>query len=125
MKKEKDIEIKRKIVNWNNYKPIPGEYFSNPSLTVPDESYTIQEILEKYSRGINLNVERQGSYDNSDDFDIIDQRQLVKDYSDIEEVVLQQNEIRKAKEARRLVKDEKAKPTKEVEPVESADGATL
>lgn len=112
-----------KIVNWNNYKITRGEVFTNPSMTVPDESYTIQEILEKYSRGINLNIERQGEYDNSDDFDIIDQRQLVKDYADIPEVVYLQNEIKKEKLSKRKGKDENAKLTKEVEQPESVPEA--
>lgn len=112
-----------KIVNWNNYKITRGEVFTNPSMTVPDESYTIQEILEKYSRGINLNIERQGEYDNSEDFDIIDQRQLVKDYADIPEVVYLQNEIKKEKLSKRKGKDENAKLTKEVEQPESVPEA--
>lgn len=35
---------------------------NEPSMTVPDESFTIKEILEKYTRGIAPNIFRTPSY---------------------------------------------------------------
>lgn len=53
---------------------IPGVHSSEtvgPSLTVPDQSYSIREILEKFSRGIDPYLTKLPSYD-EDDIDVED-----------------------------------------------------
>lgn len=44
------------------------------SLTVPDDSYTIQELLQKHEQGLALGIQRLAQYDIADDeeFDGID-----------------------------------------------------
>lgn len=47
------------------------EFNDEPSLTVPDMSYTIQELVEKFVSGADLSVSRPISYD-GDDVDFSD-----------------------------------------------------
>lgn len=42
------------------------------SITVPDQSYSIQEVLEKFASGQNLNIGKDGSYIEDPDFDDYD-----------------------------------------------------
>lgn len=77
-----------KIINWNNYKQSPGEQNSGEYLLVPDQAYTIPEIFEKFRRGINLQLEREVAYSDTEDFDNFDIRQVVKDPYDVDEEVI-------------------------------------
>lgn len=81
-KKDKKVLI---IRNWNNYELSKGEKNSGELLVVPDQSYTIPEIFEKFRRGIQLPLEREVSYSDTDDFDDIDLRSTVKDPFDIDD----------------------------------------
>lgn len=38
------------------YVPVPGEVNNNPSMTVPDMSLSVQEILQRYAQGRPLSV---------------------------------------------------------------------
>lgn len=53
--KKKPVKPK-KFVNQYNYKynPKKGEINGKPSLTIPGQSHTIQELIERHSRGIPL-----------------------------------------------------------------------
>lgn len=42
------------------------------SETIPDMSYSIKDIIEKYTQGIPLPVLKNGSFDNVDNFEEID-----------------------------------------------------
>lgn len=82
MTKEKTT-TKRIIRNWNNYEISKGEVNSGEIMVIPDQAYTIPEIFEKFRRGINLPLEREVSYTDTDDFDDVDLRSTIKDPFDI------------------------------------------
>lgn len=44
-----------------------GEVNNLPSMTVPDQSMTIKEIMDKYTRGIPVNAAKVPIYDEDDD----------------------------------------------------------
>lgn len=86
MKKKQSI----KINNWFNYEQKKGEYNSGELKTVPDLSFTIPEILEKFTRGLNVDdLFRDGQYSDTEaDFDDIHPNQLAKDPYDIDSTLL-------------------------------------
>lgn len=54
-----------------NNPPTPGEVFTLPSLTVPDESMSVQQILENFTRGVPIqSMSKVPFYDENFDFDI-------------------------------------------------------
>lgn len=61
------------------------EHNNEPSMTVPDMSYSIQEILDKFVRGISLPVMNNLSYDDDVDVEnmIVDPLRSMNDLSDI------------------------------------------
>lgn len=68
---------KYKIKNSNNAKEFPTQkedYFS-PSLTVPDESLSIRQIMQRYARGLPLNT-KVPQYYGEDTDGIYDLRKL-------------------------------------------------
>lgn len=62
------------------------------SLTVPDETLTIRQILEKYTRGLDLAAQmaKEPIYDDTDDFDREDLEQITRsDFSERQELLEQ------------------------------------
>lgn len=57
-------------------KPSDFEHPKGESLSVPNEAYTIREIMEKHTHGINLGIDRQGIYEDEVDFDSPDMRKV-------------------------------------------------
>lgn len=60
-----------------------------PSLTVPDQSYSVQELIEKFTRNIPVPISQIGNYDEEPDFDNIDPSRL----SDYDLTTLQDMQI--------------------------------
>lgn len=89
--------MKRKIVNWFNYEQSVGEINSGELMTIPDDSYTIQEILDKFSSGIALNIKHQGEFSDSEDFEEVDMRSQITDFTDIPEIVEKRTFYKKSK----------------------------
>lgn len=48
----------KKVKNWLNAHEFPKEYETNnlPSLTVPDQTMSIREIMDRFARGLPLDV---------------------------------------------------------------------
>lgn len=76
--------------------PRKGEVFTQPSLTVPDQSMTLTEIVTRYAKGLPFDNERTGIYDEDEndilpDFrtmDIVDQQDyLEKRFGDLKDRV--------------------------------------
>lgn len=44
----------RKIFNWLNYEQQPGQVFELASLTVPDQTMSIKEMLRRHAAGIQI-----------------------------------------------------------------------
>ena len=88
--KKKRIEV----LNHFNYKSKQGSSYENctgSSMTVPGESYTIQELIKKHTSGIPVNVEIRGEYDEDPTHEDFDKREVQNmDLVDKEEI-LQQN----------------------------------
>lgn len=85
-----------------NYKPSKGEKTDPISLTTPDMSLTVRELLVNHSRGIGVNVKDYGQ-DNYFDTEIPVFQDLndVKEYREhLVEIIKQvENEIKKKKDA--------------------------
>ncbi|AXL14912.1 hypothetical protein [Microviridae sp.] len=62
-----------------NYNGTKGLTFKKPSLTVPDEAYTVKELYEKYSSNQIALLEREGIYE--EEFDLTRMQDF--DYSDL------------------------------------------
>lgn len=93
-----------------------GQQFSKPSLTEPDGSYTIQEILERSQRGMLPNVKQNVTYDTNGEmeFDAISPlRQLGLDITDVQELSneinnrLTESQKQKVKEAQEAEQQKK------------------
>lgn len=52
-----------------NHEEHPGQCDFSPSLTVPDMSYTIRELLERFTAGTMPPIARQSYYEESPDID--------------------------------------------------------
>lgn len=60
--------MKPKIVTqWSNDHRTIMEVNTKPSLTIPDQSMTIREILERYARGLPLGGQKVPIYNGEDD----------------------------------------------------------
>lgn len=99
--------LKYKIRTPYNYEIVEGEINSGEIVTIPDESYTIEEILDKFTKGIHLGIEQDGQYSDSDDFDDVDERTYLNDLSDIDDVQASMVERRKRKQSKSQKADDK------------------
>lgn len=73
----KNLE-RKKLVNPVNFVLLP-EHCEHPdpvSVTVPDESYSIRDLLEKFSRGVDPGVMRSPSYDSDASHESVDLEKL-------------------------------------------------
>lgn len=82
-----------KIVSSLTYKPKNGVKLSNKSLTVPDASYTIKDLLVKYASGIAPPVFRDGTYPD-EDVSYGDSLRIDLDITDIHNELVQLDERR-------------------------------
>lgn len=93
------IMKKTKIVSWHNYSPSKPEYNTGEIVTVPDQAFSVEEILEKFTRGIDVgDLYRSGRYSNTDDLDELDYSREVNDPYDIDEEII--DEVPKFKRKR-------------------------
>jgi len=70
---------RKKLINPLDFVLLP-EHMEHPdpiSVTVPDESYTIRQLLDKFSRGIDPGVSRTPQFDPNPTHDSTDLQQLV------------------------------------------------
>ena len=69
------------------------ETTSDEDLTVPDLSYSVREILEKYTRGIDPGVAQKPQYDDNQSFDAVNPlRNPMFDLSDISQTAKHERE---------------------------------
>lgn len=85
-----------KIQKFYEYNPESIEYEKNNGevITVPDQSLTVKEILERFRRGTldYESLQSRGYYDD-DDTDIDSSPMIVEDITDIEAAGLRVNEL--------------------------------
>lgn len=78
----------KKIVSMLNYSPSVGEVNNEPSMTVPDQAMSIQEMLERFARGLPVGGARAAFYDEENDLpdlrtlDLEERAQLAMSYQD-------------------------------------------
>ena len=100
-----------------------GEFFTEKSMTVPDQSYTIREILERFTSGIAPPLMRESSYD-EDDYITDENIDYERNFEDITDALSSSADIhrniqegkQRAKELEREIKRRKVKPDPEPEP---------
>lgn len=98
------------------------------SLTVPDQSYTVREILEKFTRGIPLDVQVEGSYDNPEENEMESFENAI-DITDVEnqlalaqkEIDLKKSQVEKLKAAQVAEAENDAKQKVEAEAKKAAE----
>lgn len=67
------------------------EHVDEKSMTIPDETYSIQELLTRHVRGMRIDEHmRQGQFDESADFDSLDLEKLRDDDLHEKELVLEE-----------------------------------
>lgn len=65
--------------NYNTHLfPIRGENLDPVSITVPDESYSLREIVERFRREYPSHMLRMGYYDGEEDYDNFDDVDLTR-----------------------------------------------
>ena len=105
----------KEVLNNSTYFPhvIQGEINEEPSLTVPKQSYSVKEVLEKHVRGINLGIYQTPRFDGGD----IDSPEVAKlgavDVTFVEEA--------KAERSGKLLSQLKTKETVKNSPAEQED----
>lgn len=105
--------LMQQVKNMLNAKDFPkqGEVFTMPSMTVPDQSLTVRELMDRFARGLPLGGAKvpiwEGEDDNTPDFSKMD-------LSEIEDYQLQvQAELEEIRE-RMNAKSKKADSAKEI-----------
>jgi len=106
-----------------SYKPLPGQTFSKPSMTIQGETYSMKELIERYARGKDLvsrpnqyldaeSIDEITSFFNPGNIDISDLAELAQKtkamYQKIEDVQ-KEAEAAQAKEEARLAEEQKEK----------------
>lgn len=87
---------------WNyDYRLVRAEYNSSIDETVQDDSYSVQELMQKHARGLNLDIYRRGTYD--EHASIEDEPLTAIDLTDIDEIK------RQLKIEKQRIKDNAAK----------------
>lgn len=107
-------------LNANEF-PIQLEINTKPSLTVPDQTMTVREIMERYARGLPIGGSRLPSYDEEDDMPDIKTLDLTEreEYADLFRDEL---EVINKKRSKKQVK-ETVKPDENIVSDESSSNA--
>lgn len=113
------IEYKTQFRNASNYSfgqfDYDYEYKTGVSMTVPDQSYTVREILEKFTRGVPIELNNEGTYEEIEDFTGLEPENAI-DITEVEEQLSAVNARIATAKAKRL--------PSEGEAVKEADQAT-
>lgn len=70
-----------KLIHWHNFIPSPGEVNKEASMTVPDMSYSIRELLENFVRMPEISTEAIWQ----DDPDLDNPLKMASDLTDLTE----------------------------------------
>lgn len=106
---------KIKVVTNNTYELLP-EHLEHPvgeTLTIPGESYTIQELLQKYTHGIVPPLHREGIYEDSDSFEDNPFRRPEADLTDIDNAQAKIEDVEKRHQQIKQTKKQKAEQKKQ------------
>lgn len=82
-----------KVRNWLNAKPSLGEFNRLPSMTVPDQTMSIPDILDRYTRGLPIGGAKVPIFDEEDDLpdirtlDLAEREEMAESFKkEIEEI---------------------------------------
>jgi hypothetical protein len=84
-----------KFIDLFNYEEFKGEINNEPSQTIPDETYSIREILQRFSRGLTTTT-KTGFYDEEDYHPDITKMDLVDREEYIENVKIQLHDLQQS-----------------------------
>ena len=93
-----------KVINYleYNHKENPGEINTLESVTVPNQAFTVKEVLLRFNNGTLPNIVQPVYYDDTDDYDNIDPTQNPAfDLVDAENIL---NEIKNNQQEREKIK---------------------
>lgn len=90
----------KKVFNPNNYheREVKGKIFTDPSLTIPDQSMSIRDIMDRYARGLDVGGKMEEIWEDEDGSDGINPRTL--DLVDLQELKMKAEEKIKSYEKR-------------------------
>lgn len=118
----------RKVLNQYTFKlkAQHKEKTRNPSLTVKGETYTIKELLEKHTRGIDPNIERNQIWQEDPNHDSIDlhksaQLDIVEQAEQILNNKTRISDLETLQKEQKLSKKQQAKLQKELAVKENLD----
>lgn len=100
-----------------NYKGEKGETPSGISLTVPEDSYGIKELLRKHQSGMAFNIQRLGSFDLSEDIpglDAIDMNQFQQLEKGERQQIIQEH-LELQEETKKRIATKRLQKNKEIE----------
>lgn len=124
------IEYKSQFRNPSNFEF--GQFYKDIeecegiSLTVPDLSYTVREILEKFTRGVPMELNNEGTYEEIEDFTGLEPENAI-DITDVETQLNDINEmisLAKSKATRGSIKGEVLGGEKSVPDITEPNKAT-
>lgn len=102
--------------------PLRGETNLKPSITIPDQSMTVKELIDRYTKGLPLgNIQKVPLWMGEEDpFDGLDPRQLdlaerVQMLRDSQELIKQSQELLQRKEKDERIKKQQADIEAEIE----------
>lgn len=102
--------------NKYNYEKSMGEIKSDkPSLTVPDQSFTVREIFERNKAGALEDIEKQAVYDDIENGFVISPIDELKDLTDIDRLKVRIDESIKKKNLLRNEIKKRKKDKQELE----------
>lgn len=100
-----------KIRTWLTYEPKKGKVFTQPSMTVPDQSMNMREIMDRFAKGLPLPDQKVELWD--EDSDGIDPKVL--DLVDLQEISMKNSEKLKNLEMKHEQEKKHAKEAKQKE----------
>lgn len=115
-----------KVKNWKNANEFPKNYEVNnsPSKTIPDQAYTLRELLDRYARGLPLG-KGINTYDEDDDSPIGMSREEFQrlDLADQQEIIdFSKSEVEEFRRKQALAKTQQGADGK-VEPDSKGAGS--
>lgn len=99
--------MKPTIINRYSYLVHDGYHFTEPSQTIEDQAFTPIEILQKFTRGLQLDIVGNPEYDDTDDYDTINPQDV--NLLEIDERDSLRNQIEERRRATNPAKEKKSK----------------
>lgn len=102
----------RKVLRKHTYESRPGEVFTEPSMTVPDQALPLKKILSDYTRGVMPSSIRQPEYHGEEyvpDLKSMDLSELAEYMQEVREEVIgleKEQKRRKSEAEKQAIRDQ-------------------